>query len=35
MEDLYAKLVKKGRRTLDSIPEEFREKVKARLEAGE
>lgn len=35
MLELYIKLVKAGKRTIDSIPERFREEVRAALEAAE
>ena len=35
MLELYIKLIKAGKRTIDSIPEKFRDEVRAALEASE
>ncbi len=35
MLELYIKLVKVGKRTIDSIPEKFRDEVRAAVEAAE
>lgn len=35
MLELYIKLVKAGKRTIDSIPERFREEVRVAVEAAE
>ncbi len=35
MLELYIKLVKAGKRTIDSIPEKFRDEVRAAVETGE
>ena len=35
MLELYIKLVKAGKRTIDSIPEKFRDDVRAAIEAAE
>lgn len=35
MLELYIKLVSSGKRTLESVPEKFREQVKAALESEE